>query len=202
MAFTRAAVGAKITSTMYNELVDAFGVIGLVRVVPTAVTNGSVDAAGLVQFSNVASVLIDGAFSSAYRVFKVEIGVQTLSAAVPWLQLRSGGTTDGSAVYDKQRLVVSSTTATAAQQLAQPRWDAGVTAFTGYNIITLELANVAQAEPTVGTVRNDATPNPMTTSAGSQVATVQHRTLAGFDGLAIMASTGNISGWAKVYGYA
>jgi len=202
MAFTRAAVGAKITSTMYNQLIDAFGTIGLVQVVPSAVTGGSADSTGLVTFSNAASVLLDGAFTSAYQKFKVEISLQTLGAGVPYLQLRSGGTTDGSAVYYKQRLITSSSTTTALQQLAQIRWDMGVAAFAGYNIITLELANVAQAAPTVGRARNDATPNPMTTSAGWQDATVQHSTLAGFDGLAIMASTGNISGWMKVYGYA
>ena len=204
MAFTRAAVGAKITSTMYNQLIDAFGTIGLVQVVPSAVTGGSADSTGLVTFSNAASVLLDGAFTSAYQKFKVEIGLQTLSAAVPWLQLRSGGTTDSSAVYSKLRLIASggSATGTVVQQLAQIRWDMGVAAFAGYNILTLELANVAQAAPTVGRARNDATPNPMTTSAGWQDATVQHSTLAGFDGLAIMASTGNISGWMKVYGYA
>lgn len=204
MSFTRAAVGAKITAAMYNELVDAFGTIGLVQVVPSAVTGGSADSTGLVTFTNAASVLLDGCFPSGYRKFRVEATVQTLSAGVPWLQLRSGGTTDSSAVYSKLRLIASggSATGTVVQQLAQARWDAGVAAFIGYNIITLELANVAQGEATVGRVRNDATPNPMTTAAGWQDATVQHQTLSGFDGLAIMASTGNISGRVKVYGYA
>lgn len=177
------------------------GATGMSTIIPSAVAGGTADSAGLITFTSSSGVNIDGCFTSSYRKFKVELSVQTLSSAVVYLQLRAASTTDTSSVYDKQRFLASSSSASAGQQLAQARWDMGVAAFTGYSVITMDLANVAQAEATVGRIRNDTTPNPMTTAGGYQDSTVLHRTTSAFDGLAIVASSGNITGWAKVYGY-
>lgn len=86
-------------STLHSDINDAVEKVeqymGLVKVIPTGATNGTVGATGTVTIGNaVSSVTVSGAFSSLYDAYKVVItGGAASGDCVLYLQL--GSTTTG-----------------------------------------------------------------------------------------------------------
>lgn len=79
-------------SGQHSDLNDAVEKIetymGLVKVIPTGATNGTVGATGTVTFTNVASVTINGAFSTGYANYKLVWRINSTAAANAELRMR------------------------------------------------------------------------------------------------------------------
>lgn len=96
---SNSALNSPSHSGQHSDLNDAVNKVeqymGLVKVIPTAATNGTVGATGTVTIGNaVSSVTVSGAFSSLYDAYKIIItGGASSSDCVFFLQL--GSTTTG-----------------------------------------------------------------------------------------------------------
>jgi len=70
------------------------GDVGLVKVVPTSVTNGTLAADGTVTIGNaVSSVTVSGAFSSLYDNYRILVQGGSASSNTDYIRLRLGSTT-------------------------------------------------------------------------------------------------------------
>lgn len=84
----------------HSDLNDAVEKIetymGLVKVIPTSVTNGTLAANGTVTVGNaVSSVTVSGAFSSLYDVYKIVMSGGTQSVSVPGIGFQFANITTG-----------------------------------------------------------------------------------------------------------
>lgn len=184
------------------EAVEAYlltgaGAAGLVKLIPTGATNGTVAANGDVTIgSAVSSVNVTGAFSSAYDVYKIIISGGVASGA-PDLQLSLDGITTGyysTLTYQS----FGSTTVIGAQASNAARWSwtgAGTTSSLNMN---LELHSPNLAKPkTASNFYNE-----MGISATNGLSRQFNASTTQATGFTITPSTGTITGGIiHVYGY-
>ena len=111
-------------------------------------------------------------------------------------QLRSGGSTNTSANYDRQRLVSSELSTVSGFGLAQTNW----VSFAGGNrqqkMITLTLMNLNAAEPTFAVMESGVW-NP-TTDPQRIHDQLRHRGSTAFDGVRFAVSAGTVTGRYEV----
>lgn len=179
--------------------------MGLVKVIPTSATNGTVSARGTVTFTNVASVTINGAFTAGYNSYKMV-----------W-RINSTGT---SAAELRARLAIAGT-ATATSYIAGMRIfnpNVGTSTIDGNASTTTHFPIGNVGEPNFLPSQGEALiVNPFTTShkglsgngsglnsgviytvnwfGGVLVNTTAH------DGIQLFASTNNITGTVNIYGF-
>lgn len=179
--------------------------MGMTICKPTSITvtgtgsSASINTNGSVTFGTADTLLLNGVFSATYDNYMVSIRSIDSSGTTPYmyLQFASGGTADATTnSYDAQRLVVDSSTLSAA------RTESTIGLFGGSSSAyrdgnTLYIFGSFLTENTtwrsVGTY-GEATGILIDTAGVHQVAT-------SFDGLVITPNSGTITGLIAVYGF-
>ncbi len=164
-----------------------------VRLTTWKPASGGLIAAGTISAQSV--IDIDG-LTGADRY---EIALILPTASVDndvWAQLRSGGSTDTSANYDRQRLVSSESTTVSGFGLAQTSWVSFVGGNRRQKMITLTLMNLNEVAPTFAEMESGSwnpTANPQRIHDQ-----LRHRASTAFDGVRFAASTGTVTGRYEV----
>lgn len=169
---------------------------GLRLLVPTSAVNGTVGTSGVVTFSGVSSVSLNGCFSSTYQNYKVYINWTHSTGTAINIRLRLSGTDYTSSDYYYSGIATNHSTATISSLRGS-----GVSSFASST-------NMSTSENFV-TV-NFASPNTTATTK----ATFELATSGGFnelyggvlssnnqnDGFTLYPSSGTITGTIRVYG--
>ena len=111
-------------SAQHADLNDAVEKVetymGLVKVVPTSVTNGSLSATGTVTIGNaVSSVTVNGAFSSLYSNYRIILSGIAVSASTNSAYLTLNGSTGSTYSANGIYMIPSSTTVNGLAQNQQ-----------------------------------------------------------------------------------
>lgn len=205
MALTRATVGGRITSAIINAIIDLLELVpftvGMKPIVPTSVAGSgvSVGTRGKVTFTTASTISLNGIFTSTYDTYKIVFDCSaTSTSAGGTLRLRLAGTDNSSAVYAFQQTTAAATTVATTTGTTGTSW--GFTAVSGtehYFELTLNAPALARA--TRGRIDTGTwTGNTANTQTKSEL---RHSATSAFDGLSIIASTGNMTGSLTVYGY-
>lgn len=167
--------------------------IGSQIVVPSAATNGSVTANGVVTSTAQTLVRIRDAFPSGYRVFRVTYDV-TMSVSTLVFKLASGAT-DASTAYDYQRTTEISTTVATVQDLNQSFGSLSAIPVAGARHVgEFLLTDPNFAGPTYyNGYATVAPPAAMTASTGATRVAGLHRTATAYDSLTMLPASGNIT---------
>jgi hypothetical protein len=173
---------------------------GLRMVVPTSVAvgsgSGSVDAIGNVTFSGASSISLNGCFTSTYDNYHISLKLTPSTAITATIRFRTNGTDNSSSTY---KYIVKNFSSAGADEtyISRTGTSSELNRDTGTTQISWEgiLRNPMLAIQThlnltgTGSVGNyflNATSFDNTTT---------------FDGFSLIASTGNITGSIRVYGY-
>lgn len=175
---------------------------GLVPVVPTSVVNGSTTGDGLISFSAVTSVSVNGAFTSTYDSYLMVIDFSSASANTSaGLRMRAAGT-DSSASYIMALNGIQSnasasniaTTGTSATFSYLPANYAGASA--SFTVINPAVA--AQTKFLGSTTGSDPTYTNFTGRSGA----LYHNVATAYDGFTILTGGAQtLTGTIRVYGY-
>jgi len=193
------ALNSPSHSSQHADLNNAVNKIenymGLVKVIPTGATNGTVGATGNVTIGNaVSSVTVSGAFSSLYDNYKIMIsgGVgSTLSTL--WLSLGASATGYSSGLF---YVAYGATAAQAASDNGSVAFTYAGYATTGFLSFNLDVINPFLAKPTVFGPTNWAAGTVAGTSTGI------HNISTSYSAFTITAASGTITGGTiRVYGY-
>lgn len=163
-------------------------------------TGVSVDTAtGIVSFTSATSIIVTGAFSEAYRNYRINLESTGTAASVTFV-LRSGST-NSATNYDRTEIVGRNSTVTSA------------TTLNGTSVIVMGLVNTlvqgdielsgpALTVPTTMISRfgNHANPAVSNTSNGIIICYVTHRPSTSYDGFEVTYSAAQ-TGTLRVYGY-
>lgn len=175
---------------------------GLVPIVPASVTlssgSGTVSSTGLITVSGGAtSIALNTCFSSTYQSYRIAYNLSLSSDASVGHRLRSGGTTDTTAIYDRSMAYMGGNTVGAQTVNAQDGWNIGVTG-EALQWGTVDLTNPYVASATTGfaTMGQGDSSSIYAYSSGS----LKHRTSSSFDGFTFI-SVANMTGTIQVYGY-
>jgi hypothetical protein len=170
--------------------------MGLVKVIPTGATNGTVDATGTVTIgSAVSSVTVSGCFSSLYNNYKICVsGSGSATNSENLIMTLNGGTTDyyGNLIYGLYA-GAASLYATVNNGANWPFM--GYSTFTSGIITTIEVMNPNLAEyTTIQSVYVNA--------GGAGTFTGFRNTLTQHTGFTLAPTAGTITGGTiTVYGY-
>ena len=178
---------------------------GLNAIIPTSVAVGSgtgtVGATGTVTFTGSSSVSLNNCFNSVYDNYCIKFFLSAVTANItPTMRLRASGT-DSSTNYVQGRIYQnSSTVAGQSSPYGTDEW--GLVDTSTANPVAgadLFLYSPFLASVTVGSglsSGNDASNNLYQNILG-----LRHTTTSSYDGLSIIASSGNMTGTIQVYGY-
>jgi hypothetical protein len=180
---------------------------GLVPAVPTslAVSGGSatVSASGLVTFTGVSGVSLNGVFTSAYKNYRLVVSdVNTASGNANFgLRMRNAGT-DSAANSYYQYWTMKRLSGAAQDNTGGPNtfytlfgFDANTTySWNWYGDITTPQISRNTIVTGVG-FGADAT------STYNVVSTVLHAVTSSFDGISFLPTSGTMSGTVQIYGY-
>ena len=179
--------------------------VGAVNVIPTSVANAggssSVSSLGLVTFTGVTSLSLNGIFSSACRNYRLILNADASAFLQLRYRMRLSGTDNSSGDYNNSIVQITNFPSAAVASY--------VAANAGFGLIgdigTLEgHAVIDILNP------NIASPTKFAISSGSFDGTAIYRGHAGgghhnlataYDGLTLFTSTGNITGTLQVIGY-
>jgi hypothetical protein len=174
---------------------------GMVPIIPTSVagTGVTVDAKGRVTFTAATALSLNGVFATAFDNYRVLMHVQSASVALGGsIRLRASGTDDANNYYSNQQTYTSGAAITTAATASVSSWAFSAVAGTEHQTIA-DLFAPALALPTLMRLNNSTftgvTSNGTTDYAGRQ------SQAAAYDGLSIIASSGNMTGTLRVYGY-
>jgi hypothetical protein len=158
------------------------------------------------SFSAVASQAVESVFSSTYKNYLIVVNITAVSAdASVFVKLRSN-TTDASANYSYASTVATENTDTLANERAQ-----GVT--TGWAVSSLDAGsnqtgyygfNLSLYNPFLVSVTTQINQQTNLTSVGNLRVVSgggYHSNVASYNGINVIASSGNITGSIKIYGY-
>lgn len=183
--------------------------VGLFSIIPTSVTavtgTGTISPTGLITISGCSSISINGCFTSSYNDYLLLVNFtgasinQALSG-----RLRSSGSDITGSVYDKAGVILATNSTSVSQNvsLGQTSWDLGNnnTTYPTYTQLELLLRN-----PQSGNAFKIAYHRMMYVNASGYGTTLNQNlsvsTASQCDGFSLIASTGNFTGTAKVYGY-
>jgi len=161
-------------------------------IIPTAATNGSVSATGVVTSTAQSLVRIRDCF--LFPVVRVVFDI-TLSAASGATLKFAVDATDASTAYDSQRTTSLNATVAAAQTLAGTSGElsaVGVAGARHFGEVIITDANVAG--PSYWTARAVvAPPAAMTTATGMSMSAGLHRTSTAYNSLTIAPGSGNVT---------
>jgi hypothetical protein len=194
---TTGQVLSKTSNTNYATSWQTPQPTGLVPIIPTSVVNGTLNSStGLITFTGVSSVSINGAFSSAYRDYKIIHKSSGSSAnAELRLRLRAGGV-DRTSSYRSHTIYYDTApspviTGFDSGDFLRLGWVEGVSA--SRNSHSIEIF-----EPALSTRTNFVstfTSYVSGTSGGGVLINTS------YDGFTLYTSTGTWSGNLKIYGY-
>ncbi len=201
---TTSALNSPSHAGQHQDLNDAVEKIetymGLVKVIPTAATNGTVGATGTVTIGNaVSSVTVSGAFSSLYDAYKIVISGGTGSVAMD-LQLSLTGSSTG--YYSGLMYVAYGSIGTVnAQGVGSGNAASWIYAGNG-GTSTLGM-NVDLNGPYLAKVTGMSGGDVVVNTSGSVAFTSGfHNVATSYTGFTVTASTGTMTGGTiRVYGY-
>jgi len=174
--------------------------MGLVKVIPTSATNGTVAANGTVTATGgLASLSVNGCFTSLYDNYRIELVMVISAAAQVRLNYRVSGVNEATSHYGAStRTQPNSASATVNQNNGNTYYliaDNATTADVRGNFEIFSPALVTQTYATHQATTVGAT---MYHYVGGDI----HNTAASYDGFTILPSTGTItSATIRVYGY-
>ncbi len=170
--------------------------------ISTSVVNGTLGPAGVVTFSAVASVSLNGCFTTEFDNYLIVLDATGSTNASVNMVKRLAGVDNTSSNYDSQVLAGSNVTASASQGVALAAW-APTAAATILHKARIELMSPALAVATMGIATAFGTLNPMTAAAttGVSVKGVLFRSATACDGFTFTPSAGTFGGTIRVYGY-
>ena len=179
----------------------AGGSRGLKQIIPTSVAVGSgtatVSANGLITFTTVDSLSINGCFSATYKNYEVYINYTQSSNQATYWRMRVGGVDNTTASsYLLQQLVAVNATV-GASRVAQSYWDP----FYGNNNNEC-FAQCAFYRPfdAVKTGFSTNTSLHPIANGGMILAAAQHTETTSYDGFTWYLSAGTITGTMAIYG--
>lgn len=210
MALTTFVAGNVLTAAQLNDSYEAVG--GLRPVIPTSVTvtgagsSASVSATGEITMSTAESVSINGAFTSAYNNYRVVWNVDSSNPSIEVdLRVRAAGTDNTSANYlwGRDGIVINS-----GGQADDSAGNALVTIMRLCPISGLYTSSVVFDV----CMPQNASYNTVVLGQGIYVDTVATNAAAfnffgitsvttSYDGFTLIASSGNMTGLMKIYGY-
>ena len=171
---------------------------GLVPIVPTSFTGGTVSADGTITVSASSAVSLNTVFSSTYDNYLVTYDLTFSSGVQLSVRLRNSGTDNSSGLYDRGSVWNSSSTASASMATGQTSWNWGTRTFYRGQLI---FSNPYLASFTTvmapGLEYDTATPD-----IRAVMGQLGHRSASSFDGLTIYPASGTMTGTIKIYGYA
>jgi hypothetical protein len=181
---------------------------GLVQIVPTSITGvsgtSSVDSNGLVTFSGISSISLNGCFSSNHRNYAVVLRVKHDSSTFIHInaRLRASGTDVSSANYQTRTIVWGNDGGASGESRVNGTsmliaWNQG----TKNSLATFDIGDPFLSEYTnfignvmVGYIGNDT--NQITSLTGGML-----QTTTSYDGITFFPASGTASGNVKIYGY-
>lgn len=169
---------------------------------PTSIVGGTQQADGSINFSAVATVSLNGIFTSRFREYEVRYRTttKTLSAGIS-IRLRNAGTDNSTGNYFYRR--IGNAGGTAVAEFGQTAGTSFEPDFTATPVIvkSLRLLTPNTATPTVvwsaGGIETDNSINITNTLSFSGV----HKTSTAFDGLTLYVAAGTMTGNLVVVGY-
>lgn len=175
---------------------------GLAIVTPTSIANsgGSASASGgLVTFTAVSSVSLNGIFSSTYANYRTIFTIQPSAAPTMTVRMRTAGTDNSAASYEGRTLFYYGATSGVESTAAGTSFDLRVVT-TGYNNgFNLDINDPFNTTPT-NIIGQCSVYVSGATYVGRQLA-YTHASSTSFDGMTLYPSTGTITGTIRVYGY-
>lgn len=165
---------------------------GTVQIIPTAATNGSVSATGVVTSTAQSLVRVRTAFPTAFNVFQIDFDLTTASASGVNVRLAVNAT-DASTAYDNQRFTSISITSASVQTLNQTELQMLPIALAGRHVGRLVIHGPNVAAATYWNSESVTSANPMTASAGRSVTGGLHRTATAYNSINFYAASGDIT---------
>lgn len=171
---------------------------GSYLVEPTTVANGTINSDGSVSFTAVASVSLNGVFTTRFREYEVS-WEGTRSGGIEYMRLRGGGSDNTAASYGQRRVWTTGSGYNEAATIVS-QFDTSASSFTS-SYKTLRVLNPATAAFTrVISVQGGETDG---ASLGNVISYFgEHRVSAAYDGMSLVMSAGTISGRLRVIGFA
>jgi len=149
--------------------------------------------------TNVATLDLDNCFSADYSQYKLVIDVEGTSGTYAYMRLRTGGSTNSGAIYNRQYGGSSSTTILGGRNTSQTSWlgileqNVGTRVCTNFEILNPYQSTYTTASSLEASYSNTS-PILLAFAFGTNVTT-------SFDGFSIYFDTGNVNGTVYVYGY-
>jgi hypothetical protein len=177
---------------------------GLVPIAPTSVgktgtsSTATASTIGQVTFALCETLLLNGVFTSAYANYRIVFTGFGSTGLSMNCRLSVGGSPSSAASYNRQRLVATSTTVAGVRSTGQTSWEIATNIdTTGGDNLSMDIFNPQATANTSFNVLSLST----VSSSYWQSAVGYFNATTSFDGIQLLASTGNISGIVSVYGY-
>lgn len=182
-----------------TNLVEVYDGTNWASIAPSGPTPGLVQIGTAISFSAVSSFSFPAdTFTSTYDNYKIILSNVSGSTGIEVrMRLRASGTDNTSNIYYQQQQYNSSTTISGVRQTSTVWTVANANTGTS-NFATLELFNPKITQITRGLVIWQQSGN---TTPETLFQTMTHDSATAFDSATILASTGNITGVASVYGF-
>lgn len=172
-----------------------------VPIIPTSVVNGTLGAGGVVTFSAVTSVSLNGCFTAEFDNYVMVIDITTFSvSSFPTARLRLAGTDSSVTTYDYAISYHSGGVFALTAVNSTSSGALGPIGGTSYQVIT-DVLKPAIAVPTNFLLRNQSVPD---TAVGvfASIGSMKHRTATAYDGVTVIPSGGGtMTGTIRVYGW-
>lgn len=162
------------------------------RIIPTAATNGSVSATGVVTSTAQSNVRVRTAFPSGFTVFDIYYDLTTSAASSINARLAVDAT-DAATAYDNQRSTQINASAAAVQSGNQPDLQLSPIAVAGRHVGRIRLTNPNVAAATFWEASTFTSANPMTASSGRSQNSGLHRTGTAYNSFNLIPASGNIT---------
>ena len=197
---TQVAVGAPITASKTNELVDGVNEVGLVAVIPTVSGSGvTVSASGIVSFAASTAITVTNPFTADFRNYEIKFDSSGTAGGVT-LQLRVGGVTSVTN-YDLTENLARNAAVSSSTALNQASWAISGGNSTRYaGSVTLFAPAIAIETAITSQVGQHANPAVSSTANALKVAYGTHRPLTAYDSFVLTFSAAQ-TGVLRVYGY-
>ena len=201
MALSLVAVGAKITASIINALVNAANANGLSLVPPASVagTGVAMTSLGKVTVNAASSASLNGVFTSTYDNYVIVANLTFSASSLLQLSLRASGADSAAASYAYQAVQGSGASASAGGTTAQTQAyltnQAGTLTDVRADVFAPALAAATRYWSEFYSVVG-------TTQAAGAIAG-EHTVAAAFDGFTLKPGTGGatMTGTIRVYGY-
>lgn len=172
---------------------------GLVPIVPTSVTGGSVTGSGVVSFSAATSLGIDGVFSSAYDSYRIIFNATGSATLASYIRMRSAGTNTATTNYLRSGYIAYAANTGSGNYNAtnDPGFLVGYSTSSVGTDCVIDLIDPGKAAVTRAHFSVNGSDGNYFGINGSST----HPVATAYDGFGITLSSGNITGTIQIYGY-